>query len=88
MNSDNEFDSGYESEYDNKSDNDDEVVFISDNESDSDDEVVFISDNKSDSDDEVKKTSITEGTGCRQPGKKKAKEREFLVARPHILRWR
>ncbi|GBN00433.1 hypothetical protein AVEN_55233-1 [Araneus ventricosus] len=37
---------------------------------------------------QVKKTSVTGGTGCKQPGKKKAREKEFSVERLHILRWR
>ncbi|GBM36089.1 hypothetical protein AVEN_221248-1 [Araneus ventricosus] len=37
---------------------------------------------------QVKKTSVTGGTVCKQPGKKKAKEKEFSVERLHILRWR
>ncbi|GBM75002.1 hypothetical protein AVEN_195309-1 [Araneus ventricosus] len=33
---------------------------------------------------QMKKTSATGATGCKQPGKKKAKEREFSVERLHI----
>ncbi|GBM88335.1 hypothetical protein AVEN_196973-1 [Araneus ventricosus] len=33
---------------------------------------------------QMKETSTAGATGCRQPGKKKAKEREFSVGRLHI----
>ncbi|GBM93623.1 hypothetical protein AVEN_179130-1 [Araneus ventricosus] len=33
---------------------------------------------------QVKKTSVTGGTGCKQPGKKKAKEKEFSVESLHV----
>ncbi|GBM36058.1 hypothetical protein AVEN_221226-1 [Araneus ventricosus] len=37
---------------------------------------------------QVNNASITGETGCKQPGKKRAKEKEFSVERLHILRWR
>ncbi|GBN44629.1 hypothetical protein AVEN_137476-1 [Araneus ventricosus] len=36
---------------------------------------------------QVKKASVTGGTGCKQPGKKKAKEKEFSAERLRILCW-